>query len=76
MKNEFDSKPIYNKNFLTTKTKSYAAEATDFHDKEIPKVSSNCICLAVILIDFFLKKDENYCLQVFLKKWLDILLMT
>ena len=51
----------------------YAAEATDFHDKKIPKVSSNCTCLAVILIDFFLKKDENYCLQVFLK---DILLMT
>ena len=48
-------------------------EATDFHDKKIPKVSSNCTCLAVMLIDFFLKKDENYCLQVFLK---DILLMT
>ena len=29
---------------------------------------SNYTCLAVILIDFVLKKDENYYLQVFLKE--------
>ena len=26
------------------------------------------ICLPVILIDFFIKKNENYYLQVFLKE--------
>ena len=30
--------------------------ATDFHDKEIPKVGSKYTCLAVVLIDFVLKK--------------------
>ena len=49
MKKEFNSEPIYNKKFLKTKIK-YGA---DFNDKELPKVGSNNICLAVILIDFF-----------------------
>ena len=31
-----------------------------------------CICLLVILIDFVLKKDENYYLQMFLKECKDI----
>ena len=65
------------------KTKSYGDEATDFHDKEIPEVGSNDTNLAVILIYFVLKKDENYYPQVFLKeckyiekRLLNILLMT
>ena len=29
-------------------------EVTDFHNKEMPKVGSNYICPAVILIDFLL----------------------
>ena len=37
-------------------------------NNEIPKVDSNYTCLAVILINFVLKKDENYYLQVFLKE--------
>ena len=52
MKKEFNSEPIYNKKFLKTKIKYYGDEATDFHDKEIPKVGCNYTCLAVILIDF------------------------
>ena len=35
MKAELESEPIYNKNFLKTKIKSYGDESTDFHDKEI-----------------------------------------
>ena len=54
------------KKFLKTKIRSYGQEATDFHDKEVPKVGSNYTCLTVILIDFVLKKDEYYYLQVFL----------
>ena len=46
--------------FLRTKMKSCGYEATDFHAKEMPKVDSNYIYLVVILIDFILKKDENY----------------
>ena len=68
IKEEFDSEPIYNKKFLKTKIKSYGDEATHFHDKEIPKEGSEYTCLAVITIDYVLKKDENYYPQVFLKE--------
>ena len=46
---KFDSKPIHSKRFLKTKIRFYSDEATDFHDKEMPKAGSNCICLAVVL---------------------------
>ena len=53
---EFDSELIYDKKYLKTKVNSYGDEAKDFHYKEIPKVNSNFTCLAVILVDFILKK--------------------
>ena len=59
MKKEFDSKPIYNKNILKAKIKCHGYEATDFYDKEMPKVGSNFTCLTVILIGFVHKKMEN-----------------
>ena len=49
------------------KTKSYVDEATDFHDKEIPKMDSNATCLTAISLDSALIKHRNYYLQVFLK---------
>ena len=55
----------YSKEFLKTKIWSYGDEATDFHDKEIPKIGSNYARFAVILIDFVLKKDKNYNQDVF-----------
>ena len=69
---------------MKTNIKSYDDEATDFHNKEMPKAGSNHTCLAVIITDSVIEKDENYYLQVFLKewkyiekekKWLDILLI-
>ena len=66
IKKEFESEPVYNKKKLKTKTKSYGNEVTDFYNKEIPKVDYNHTCLAVINLDFVLKKDEKYYLQVFL----------
>ena len=54
--------------FLKTKIKTYNDEARDFHDKEISQMGSNHTCLALIKIDFSLKKDENYYLQVFVKE--------
>ena len=68
IKKQFDSKLVYNKKFLKTKIKSYGNEATDFHDKEIPKVDSNHTCLPIISLDSALNKDENYYPQVFLKE--------
>ena len=55
-KKEFDSNPLYNKNFLKTKIKSHGDEVTDFYDKKVPKVGSNYTCL-VISLDSALKKD-------------------
>ena len=45
IKEEFDSEPVYNENFLKTKIKSYDDEVTDFYDKEILKVIINLIAL-------------------------------
>ena len=64
---EFDSEPVYNKEFLKAKIKSHGKEVTDFYDKKIPKVKSNHACLAVITSDSALKKDDSYYLQVFLE---------
>ena len=52
------------KRFLKTKIKYYGVNATDLCDKEIHKVRSNYACLAVISIDFVLKKDKNYYPQI------------
>ena len=49
---KIDGKPAYNKHFLKTKIKSYGDEATDFHNKEIPKEGSNHTCFAAIVVDF------------------------
>ena len=56
------------KKFKKTKIKSCSDGATDFHDKEKPKVSSSYTFLAAITIDSALKKDKNYYPQVFLKE--------
>ena len=53
---------------MKTKIKSYVNEVTDFCNKETSKVDFNHTCLAVILLDSVLKKDENYYPQVFLKE--------
>ena len=55
IKKEFDSELTCNKKDPKTKINSYG---------EMPKVGSHYICLAVMLIEFVLKKDENYYLQV------------
>ena len=37
-KKEFDSEPVYDKEFFKTKVKSYRDQVTDFYNEEIPKV--------------------------------------
>ena len=49
--------------------KSHGDEFTDFYDKQIPKADSNHTFLAVISLDYALKKDNNYYLQVSLKEF-------
>ena len=63
-----DSESVYNKKTWKTKIKLYVNKATDFHNKEIPKVGSDHTSLVVIHVDTALKKDENYYLPVFLKE--------
>ena len=53
---------------MKAKIKSHGDEVTDFYDKNIRKVNSNHTCLAIISLDFILRKDENFYRQVFLKE--------
>ena len=68
IKEVFDSPPVYKKKILKIKLISDANEITDFREEEIPKADSFYTYLAVIIIDIFPKKDENYNSQVFLKE--------
>ena len=63
-----DCEPVYNKTLLKTKIVSCSNEATDFHDKEIPKTGFAYTCLAVTNVDRAVKKDENSYLKVFSKE--------
>ena len=54
---------------MKTKIKSYDDEAINFHNKEMPNVSSNHPCLAVITINSVFKKDEKSYPPVFLRKF-------
>ena len=56
IKKEFDCEPVYEKNYLKTKTKSHGDEVIDFYDKKNPRLDSNHTCLALITLDSALKK--------------------
>ena len=61
IKREFDSKSVYNKNYLKNKIKSHGDEVTDFYDKKVLKLDSNHTCSAIISLDSALRKgDSNY----------------
>ena len=66
IKKEFDSKPVYKRKVLKTKLKSYGDETRNFNYKEMPKVGSTYIRLAVTLI-LFLKRWKLWSLSVFFK---------
>ena len=53
---------------MKTSLTSHDDKITDFHDRKIPNVDSNQICLALISLDSPLKKDDSYYPQVFLKE--------
>ena len=60
--------PVYHKEFLKNKMKSYGEKVTDFYDKKFPRVDSYHTSLAVISLNSAVKKDENYYPHVFLKE--------
>ena len=66
IKNEFDSKPVYNEKYLKTKMKFYNGKInTNFVNNEIAKEGSHCIYLSVILLDSVYRKDKDY----YLSRW-------
>ena len=49
IKKEFDSNPVYNKKYWSTKIKSYNEKInTSFQNNKIPKEDTSFICLSVI----------------------------
>ena len=56
-KKDFDSEPVYNKKYLKIKIKSYKVKInTSFHNNKIPKESSQCISLSLILVIQFTER--------------------
>ena len=53
---------------MKTKIKSHGKKGKDFYGKETPKLDSNHTCLARIILDSSLKKNDNHCHQMFLKE--------
>ena len=54
---------------MKSKIKSYCNEATDFHNKEIPKAGFDCTCLAAINVDSAFKKLKTIvCKHVSFKR--------
>ena len=66
IKKELDSEPVYNKNYLKAKTKSYNGK---MHTNKTSKKGSQFICLSVMLIDSVFKTGKNYYPQVFWEKF-------
>ena len=62
----FGSEPVCNKKYLRAKIKSYEGKiCINFHGVKIPKESSQCIYLSVILIDSVFRRGKNYYPLVF-----------
>ena len=60
IKKEFDNKRVESKKHLTTKLKTYKRKRkTFFHNGEIPKEDSDCICLSLIIILVYDKELFN-----------------
>ena len=66
---EFDSKPVYNKQYLKVKIKSYNWKInTNFHSNKIPKEDFRYICLSKVLLNSDFRTGKNFYPQVFLEE--------
>ena len=69
IKKEFESKAVYNEEYIKTKIKFYNGKiTTNFHNNKIPKGGSLRVCLSGTFIDSVYKKDKNYYSQAFLEE--------
>ena len=69
LKKQIYSEPVYNEKYLKAKIKSYESIiSTNFQNDELPRKSSLCIYLLVILIDSVFKLGENYYRQSILEE--------
>ena len=50
---------------MKTKINSHGDEVKDFYEEKILNLDSSHTCLAVMSLDYALKKDDNYYSQVF-----------
>ena len=67
---EFDSDPVYNKEYLKAKIKFYNEKInTHSQNNKIPKEGSHCICLPVILINSVFRTSKNHYPEVFSKEY-------
>lgn len=58
---EFDSNPVYNKEYLKAKIKFYNEKInTHSQNNKIPKEGSQCIFLSAILTDSVSRTGKNY----------------
>ena len=54
IKEEFDSKPVYNEKYLKAKIKSCSGKInTNFHNNKIPREGSQFVCLFICNFDRF-----------------------
>ena len=69
-KKAFYSKPVYNKRYLKTRTKSCEEKInTKFRNNKIPQEGCQCICLSLILIGSVYRKGKTYYSQVLLEEF-------
>ena len=70
MNKRFDGEPLYNEEYLKSKTKSYKGKSsTNFYGDKLPTEGSQCIFVSIMLIDSILRSSRNYYPGVFLSEW-------
>ena len=69
MEQEFDSKPVYNEQYLKTIRKCYELKfCTNFYNDKLSKEGPECICLSVTLVDSVYRNVKSYHPLVILKE--------
>ena len=66
IKKGLDSESVYNEKYLKTGIPFYERKTnTNFHGNKVPKESSQCICLSVILVILFLEQVKTIIRKCF-----------
>ena len=71
MKTEFESKPVYDDEYIKTKIRIYADSIiTNFRNKEMPKKTQKnpCKCLSIIMLGSVIKANKKYYPQALLRE--------